>query len=83
MKSVNTLIEKLNWKNGLILPVIIFIGAMLTPTPITRAVYADQLANSISTLYGLIMITSLFIYGILVGKGFKNEENKRTTRTTE
>ena len=86
MRSITNFIEKLNWKNGLILPVIVFVGAMLTPVPMERAVYADQLASTISTLYGLIMIVSLFIYGIIIGKEFNNakiEKNKGTTKTTE
>jgi len=74
------LIDRVNTKNGLLIPVIVFLGAILTPTPVTRAVYSDSLASTISTLYGLIMLASLFIYGIIIGKGFKDEKDERTEK---
>ena len=67
-------LKNLNSKNGIWIPIIVFLGALFTPSPIERSVYADWLSQTIATIYGLVLISTIFLYGVLIGKGVEPEK---------
>lgn len=70
-------LEKLNAKNGVwIIPVVLVLIVIFSPTPIQRAVYTDQLSQTISSMLGLLLLSTTLIYGILIGRGLKNGQER-------